>query len=138
MTNGSLAGNILADIILKNNNKYLELFNPLRKINLGKIFNFPLIIGSNIYAYAKSKLFKQKKWYDGKIIFTTKNGKKLAIYSDSNNKKHIVYVLCPHLKCGLVFNEIEKTWDCPCHGSRFDIRGKSICGPSTYSISIEK
>ena len=134
MTNGSLAGKILADIILKNNNKYLELFNPLRKINLGKIFNFPLIIGSNIYAYTKSKLFKQKKWYDGKIIFTTKNGKKLAIYTDSNNKKHIVHALCPHLKCGLVFNEIEKTWDCPCHGSRFDIDGNSIEGPSNYNI----
>lgn len=134
MTNGSLAGKILADIILKNNNKYLKLFNPLRKINLGKIINFPLILGSNIYAYTKSKLFKQKKWYDSKITFTTKNGKKLAVYVDSNNKKHIVYALCPHLKCGLVFNEIEKTWDCPCHGSRFDIDGNSIEGPSNYDI----
>lgn len=108
MTNGSLAGKILADIILKNTNNYLELFNPLRKINIGKIINFPLILGSNIYAYIKSKLFKQKKWYDDKITFTTRNGKKIAIYTDSNNKEHIVYSLCPHLKCGLVFNEIEK------------------------------
>ena len=41
---------------------------------------------------------------------------------------------CPHMKCGLVFNNEEKTWDCPCHGSRFDINGKLITGPSKENI----
>jgi len=62
------------------------------------------------------------------------NGKSIAIYIDKNNKKHIVYNKCPHLKCSLIFNEKEKTWDCPCHGSRFDIDGKCIEGPSNYDI----
>ena len=59
-------------------------------------------------------------------------------YLDENKKEHIVYNLCPHLKCGLIFNAIEHTWDCPCHGSRFDIDGKSIEGPSNYDISYKE
>jgi len=41
------------------------------------------------------------------------------------------------MKCSLIFNSIEKTWDCPCHSSRFDIDGKCIKGPSVYDISFE-
>ena len=42
------------------------------------------------------------------------------------------------MKCSLIFNEVEKTWDCPCHGSRFDIKGNAITGPSTYNIKLDK
>jgi len=138
MTNGSLAGKILADIISKNNNKYIELFNPLRKINAGKIINFPLILGGNAYSFIKSKLCKQKNWYSKNIRFEKRNGKDIAIYTDENKKEHIVYNICPHLKCSLIFNETERTWDCPCHGSRFDIDGKCIEGPSNYNITYKE
>ena len=42
------------------------------------------------------------------------------------------------MKCSLIFNEIEKTWDCPCHGSRFDIDGNCIEGPSNYNITYKE
>ena len=42
------------------------------------------------------------------------------------------------INCGKTVNEIEKTWDCPCHGSRFDIDGNSIEGPSNYNIKYEE
>lgn len=135
MTNGSLAGKIIADIILGNNNKYISLFSPDRGINVLKIIKFPMILGSNAYSFIKSKLFKQKYWYSQNIEFKKINGKNIAIYTDEGNKKHMVYNLCPHLKCSLIFNEVEKTWDCPCHGSRFDVDGKCIEGPSNYDIS---
>ena len=57
---------------------------------------------------------------------------------DEEKKEHIVYNKCPHLKCGLIFNEIEHTWDCPCHGSRFDIDGNVIEGPSNYNITYKE
>ena len=138
MTNGSIAGKILSDIILKKPNKYINLFDPKRKINLGKIINFPLILGSNTYSFLKSKISKNKSWYSNKVKFKTINGKNVGIYIDENNKEHIVYNLCPHMKCSLIFNEIEKTWDCPCHGSRFDIDGNVIEGPSNYNIKYEE
>lgn len=137
MTNGSLAGKILSDIILKNKNRYIELFNPRRAINLGKIINFPIILGSNIYSFTKTKIKKNKSWYPDNVKFEKRDGKNIAIYIDENKKEHIVYNLCPHLKCSLLFNETEKTWDCPCHGSRFDIDGKCIEGPSNYDIGFK-
>lgn len=138
MTNGSLAGKIISDIILKKPNKYITLFDPKRALNLGKIINFPLILSSNAYAFFKSKLIRQKSWYSNNVKFKKINGENVAIYIDENQKEHIVYSNCPHLKCGLIFNEVEKTWDCPCHGSRFDIDGKNIEGPSNYNITYRK
>jgi len=138
MTNGSLAGKLLSDIILKKENKYVDLFNPKRGLNLGKVMNFPLTLGSNIYSFTKTKLKKQKSWYSSNVKFEKRNGKNIAIYIDENKKEHIVYNICPHVKCSLIFNEIEKTWDCPCHGSRFDIDGNSIEGPSNYNIAYKE
>jgi len=138
MTNGNIAGKILSDIILEKNNKYLELFNPLRGINMGKIINFPVVLGSNIYSYAKSKLKKNKSWYSSRVKFEIRDGVSVGIYVDEENREHIIYNKCPHLGCGLTFNEIEKTWDCPCHGSRFDIDGRPIIGPSNYNITYKR
>lgn len=137
MTNGILAGKILSDIILKKENKYIPLFDPKRCLNIGKIINTPIIIGSNAYFFIKSKVSKNKSWYGSNVRFEKRNGKDIAIYIDEKNKEHIVYNICPHLKCGLIFNEVELTWDCPCHGSRFDIDGKCIEGPSNYDISYK-
>lgn len=134
MTNGSLAGKIISDMILEKDNKYIELFNPKRGLNSAKLINFPIDLVSNVKSFIGSKINKNKSWYDSRVIFETIDGKNVAIYIDENDKKHIVYNKCPHLKCSLNFNEKEKTWDCPCHGSRFDIDGKCIEGPSNYDI----
>ena len=88
--------------------------------------------------FHKTKINKQKSWYSNNVKFEKRNGKNVAIYIDENKKEHIVYNLCPHLKCSLMFNEVEKTWDCPCHGSRFDIDGKCIEGPSNYDITYKE
>ena len=50
--------------------------------------------------------------------------KRCGIYTDDNGNKHIVSNICPHMKCNLIFNYIDKTWDCPCHGSRFTEDGE--------------
>ena len=51
---------------------------------------------------------------------------------------YIVDIFCPHLGCTLMFNEHEKTWDCPCHGSRFTIEGKIIKGPANVNLHFNK
>jgi len=134
MTNGTLAGKILTDIILGNNNKYVELFSPNRKINLSKIVRLPLDIGCNVKSIIKST---KNNVNNSNVIYKKINGEKVAIYKDTNGKEHIVYNRCPHMKCGIVFNEVENTWDCLCHGSRFDLDGKCIEGPSNYDISFK-
>lgn len=99
---GFLAGKILSDIILKKDNKYIDLFNPKRKIK--GILNNTL---KNIEGYINS-------------------------YVTISNKCK----LCPHAYGHLIYNEVEETYDCPCHGSRFNKGGKLINGPANKDIDI--
>lgn len=80
---------------------------------------------------------KEKSWYNH-VTFENRDGTNLGIYRDELGKKHVVYNKCPHFGCSLIFNEQEKTWDCPCHSSRFDIDGNCIKGPSNTSISYHE
>ena len=111
LTNGSLAGKIISDLILNNENEYESLFNPKRPLNLLTLKNTIFNIGCNIKAYIKPK-------------------HNLINYQAKNK--------CPHMKCGLIYNKNDNTWDCPCHGSRFDKNGKCFLGPSTKDITINK
>ena len=138
MTNGTLAGKILSDVILNIENEFSDLFSLDRNKSLNSIKNILVEIIRNGKSFTTNKIIKNKNWYNEKVIFTKKNGKNIAIYIDENKKKHIVYNKCPHLKCSLIFNEFEKTWDCPCHGSRFNLDGDCIAGPSRYNIRYKK
>ena len=136
MTNGVLASLIITDLILNRENKY-PLFNPNR-INFQTLLKIPYYIFNNAKSFIDSKINKNKKWYSNKVEFYKKNGISLASYKSDDGTIHIVRNKCPHLKCSLIFNEEELTWDCPCHSSRFDIDGKCIKGPSNYDITYKK
>lgn len=110
LISGFMGGYILSDIINKKKNKYIELFSPNRN-SLGFISTYFSNIVKNIEGYI--------------------NGINNNV--DASNK---LVSKCPHAKCGLRFNEIEHTWDCPCHGSRFDINGKCISGPANRDIKV--
>ncbi len=137
MTNSVLAGMILSDIVLKKKNEFEKLFDPLRVNMISDIDSYLTNIGSSMKSYVQNKIIKNKKWYPNSVTFENRNGKNVAIYNDGD-KEHIVLSNCPHMGCTLLFNEVEKTWDCPCHASRFDIDGKCIKGPSRYDIRFEE
>jgi Rieske Fe-S protein len=61
--------------------------------------------------------------------------KKIAVYKDEAGALHMRSAVCPHLYCIVDWNDTEKTWDCPCHGSRFDRYGKVINGPAVSDLS---
>jgi Rieske Fe-S protein len=61
---------------------------------------------------------------------TNIDGERVGAYRYENGKLHTVDITCTHLGCELVWNEVEKTWDCPCHGSRFNYDGENIEGPA--------
>lgn len=116
-----LAGEILRDIILDNHNDYIELFNPSR-INIDQILGVIPNTIKSINGYIDGlKKQKELKYYKKTVAYQGK----------------IVLKKCPHLGCGLVFNKIENTYDCPCHGSRFKIDGTCIQSPANKSISID-
>ena len=134
MTNSVLASSLLRDIIDNKPNKYKNLTNP-KRFNLSNLIKLPYYITSGIYSYTTSKLIKNKSWYKH-VITKRKNGDSIGIYIDDLGTIHKVKNKCPHLGCNLVFNEIEKTWDCPCHSSRFDIDGNCLKGPSNKDIKL--
>lgn len=128
-TNSTLAGKILSDIILKKDNKYIEIFNPKRSLTLQKFGNSFVNIFYNIKGLIKYLIEKKERvyYYEDKAVYVSPTG-----------KHYVVKRKCPHLKCNLIFNSVEHTWDCPCHGSRFDLSGNCIFGPSEYNIKIDK
>ena len=63
---------------------------------------------------------------------------KLAVYHDSDGKIHTVSAVCTHLGCIVHFNSAERSWDCPCHGSRFDIDGEVLHGPASAPLPTRK
>lgn len=139
MTNGTIAAKIICDLLLSNRSKYKDIFSPTRHMNIPKFKNFiNNTLLSNVKAYTFNLVKKNPSWYKGKAIVTKIEGKRVGIYFDNEGNKHIVSNICPHLKCFLTFNEVDKTWDCPCHGSRFDIDGNVVKGPSCYDIKIDE
>ncbi len=66
------------------------------------------------------------------------DGKKRAVYRDENGKATILSPICPHMGCIVHWNTAEKTWDCPCHGSRFMATGELIAGPAETGLEPVK
>ena len=137
MTNGTIAGKIICDLINNTPNKYSDIFNPNRVFNINKIKNFLSFNINNGLSYIKSKINSNYSFYNN-IEIKYDCSKKIGIFTDDKGKKHFIYNKCPHMGCSLIFNTVEKTWDCPCHGSRFNMNGSIIKGPSIKSISIDK
>ena len=139
MTNGTVAGKIIYDLVSNKKNKYEKVFDPTRSMNIIKVKNFIVNTAmSNTKAYTFNFIKKNPSWYKNKACVTKIDGKRVGIYFDKDGNRHIVSNICPHLKCFLTFNEVDKTWDCPCHGSRFDVDGNVVKGPSFYNIKIDE
>ena len=65
------------------------------------------------------------------------DGHKMGVYRDEQGEVFLVSPRCPHLGCQLSWNPDEKSWDCPCHGSRFDYKGRRIDNPATEGLACE-
>jgi nitrite reductase/ring-hydroxylating ferredoxin subunit len=106
MTQGTLAGLILCDMVLDRDNPYTELYSPQRKA-----------ISADL----------------GRVLF---HGASDA-FRRAAGMLHAGSPVCSYCKCRLVYNEQENTWDCPCHGCRFDGRGSVLEGPAVRGIAQE-
>ncbi|WP_291681497.1 Rieske 2Fe-2S domain-containing protein [Clostridium sp.] len=73
---------------------------------------------------------------EGKVI--NLNGKRYGAYKEGKHTVYIVDITCTHLGCELNWNENDKSWDCPCHGSRFNYKGEVLEGPATEALKPYK
>ena len=105
------------------------MFYP-KRINFAKISSGFKDVLDSVNGYIKGAVYTNDL-----VIYEKRNGKDVMIYRDDEGE-HVVYQKCPHAGCKIIFNKVEKTWDCPCHGSRFDLDGKCISGPANHDISV--
>ena len=77
----------------------------------------------------------QLKADEGAIV--QENGEKVAVYKDASGKITRLSPICKHLACLVVWNQAEKTWDCPCHGSRYDASGHVMKGPAKKNLDLK-
>lgn len=136
MTNGTVAAMIIYDLILGNENKWSSFFDPSR--SMPKLESTKEFIGTNVDVFKEligGKLSRPSSMdlsmlKEGEGSILTVKGKKVAVSRDENGKLHILSPACVHLGCQVVWNTAEKTWDCPCHGSRYRYDGKVIHAPA--------
>ncbi|GIO22672.1 FAD-dependent oxidoreductase [Oceanobacillus sp. J11TS1] len=140
MTNGTLAARIITDTILKaDKNPYKELFSPSRFSSKPMLKNFISYNARVAKELLKGKFdFPEAKDIDKLEIdegtITTFKGARVGVYKDKEEQLHALDTTCTHLGCEVHWNSGDKTWDCPCHGSRFHYDGEVMAGPAKKSL----
>ncbi|TMH62422.1 MAG: FAD-dependent oxidoreductase [Betaproteobacteria bacterium] len=137
LTHGTIAGMLLCDLILGRKNPWEKLYSPSR---------VPVMAAGE---FAREDLNMAAQYADwltpgdvrsaddvardsGAIV--RRGFEKIAVYRDANGAVHECSAVCPHLGCIVQWNPGEQTWDCPCHGSRFDAEGHVINGPANRDL----
>jgi glycine/D-amino acid oxidase-like deaminating enzyme/nitrite reductase/ring-hydroxylating ferredoxin subunit len=140
MTHGVIAGILITDLITGKENPWEKIYDPSRfKIfSAGKTYFKELMGGMLNYLKqkpkdAKSVELQSIKPRQGKIVEI--DGKKFGVYRDDKDLFHMVGAECTHMKCIIKWNNDEQSWDCPCHGSRFNVEGRVLNGPANENLS---
>ena len=141
MTSSMAAAVLLTDQICRRENPCGEVFSPQR---LHLVTSAKPFLTEGTYAAAnllkqklippKEKLDQLKPGHGGVVEY---HGEKAGVYKAEDGQVFAVSVKCPHMGCQLTWNPDEKSWDCPCHGSRFDYRGRLIDGPAQTAVDGE-
>ncbi|MDQ3322824.1 MAG: FAD-dependent oxidoreductase [Acidobacteriota bacterium] len=138
MTHGTIGGMLVSDLILERANPYTEVFEPSRLATQSLTEAIPEILSSTA---------PYVDWITGGDVSSVdevKNGMgaiishgttKIAAYRDENGKLYQRSAVCTHLGCIVRFNSLEKSWDCPCHGSRFGVDGHPINTPAIAPLA---
>lgn len=141
MTTSHVSAKIITDKIIGNEYEYEEIFSSLRFNPIKNYKELGNIVKQVAYSLVinKTKIPKEKfediANDDGGII--EYEGKKVGIYKDINGEIYLIEPYCTHLGCQLTWNNLEKTWDCPCHGSRFNYRGEVLNEPAVEDLPRE-
>ena len=137
MTHGTLAGILLRDLILERSNPWARLYDPSR-ITLRAFADLAcenVNVGAQFTDWLKdADMDSIDRIVPGEGATIQTGWRKLAVYRDEHGAYHQCSAVCPHLGCIVSWNSIEKSWDCPCHGSRFDPYGRVIHGPANKNL----
>lgn len=142
MTHGTLGGLIVSDLITGKKNPYTEIYDPAR-ISLSTAKTFIVEQGNVVKQYFD--WLSTEEYKDAESLPAGEGGiiggplSKKAAFKDAEGNLNVFSAVCTHMGCVVQWNPDEKSFDCPCHGSRFDTDGKVINGPAIEDLPrIEK
>ena len=142
ITTSNIAANIITDMIIGRKNRYEDIFistrvEPVKNRqevgNMLKETVSSLVLKKFVLPESEQANLKNE---EGKIIEI--EGEKVGAYKDKEGRIYTIVPKCAHLGCELSWNNLDKTWDCPCHGSRYDYTGKMLYGPTVRDLYIDK
>ena len=137
MTHGAIAGLLLRDLMLGRDNPWSRLYDPSR-ITLRAFTDLlreNINVGAQLTDWLKeADVGSIDRIAPGQGATIQLRWTKLAVYRDEHGNYHQRSAICPHLGCIVSWNSTEKSWDCPCHGSRFDPYGVVINGPAGRNL----
>jgi glycine/D-amino acid oxidase-like deaminating enzyme/nitrite reductase/ring-hydroxylating ferredoxin subunit len=138
MTHGTIAGILITDLIMRRSNPWTELYDPARK-TLGAIKDFTTenlnVAAQYVDVVTPGEVADVAEIRAGEGAVVRRGVKKFAVYRDQNGTLIERSAFCTHLGCVVRWNSIEKTWDCPCHGSRFHTDGHVVNGPAITALA---
>jgi nitrite reductase/ring-hydroxylating ferredoxin subunit len=139
LSNGTLAGMLIADLIASGNCRYESLFSRTRADLTSSLKKAFVGAVNPVLELIKSKLegtedLEGLKAGEGRVI--RYDGQKAGIYRDENDNVTILDITCTHMGTELNFNNAEKTWDCPAHGGRYNLDGRLLEGPPKDSLKV--
>ncbi len=136
---GSFSASLLADLILGNDTPFEKLFSPSRVKPVAGFSNFVKESADVVYRFVADRLNVGKLETlveltpdTGAVV--TYEGKKIALYKSSSGAITALSPVCTHAGCIVAWNDAEKSWDCPCHGGRYDIHGEVLTGPPRKAL----
>ncbi len=142
MTFGTLGAIMARDWVLGVRNPWAELFDVNRK-ELSSLWNYlrenkdyPYYIATSQLSATAGSNLEVVGCGEGKTLRI--DGTKVAVYRDDHGALTTLNPVCPHLGCIVAWNGAEKTWDCPCHGSRFTSKGDVIAGPAEKPLANQE
>jgi glycine/D-amino acid oxidase-like deaminating enzyme/nitrite reductase/ring-hydroxylating ferredoxin subunit len=139
ITHGILAGLLIADLIAGRENPWVKLYDPSRITLRPKVVADYVAENANVAAQFRDYVTAgdeptADKIKPGEGAVLRDGATKIALFRDEQGALHAFSAVCPHLKCVVRWDGCEKTWDCPCHGSRFDALGRVLNGPAISDL----
>lgn len=132
MSNSTVAAMILKDLIVKGDNPWAPVYDPHRLIipSITTFFSQNANVAKELISGKLRPAAEDAQIKKGEAAIINVDGDKAGAYRDENDQLHVLDITCTHLGCELAWNNAERSWDCPCHGSRFSYEGEIIEGPA--------
>jgi glycine/D-amino acid oxidase-like deaminating enzyme/nitrite reductase/ring-hydroxylating ferredoxin subunit len=138
MTHGTIAGMLLTDLIEGRENEWEKIYYPARK-TLRALSEFAKenlnVAEQYVDLFTPGEVDSAEEVKSGEGAVVRRGLSKVAVYVDETGAAHERSAVCRHLGCAVRWNSLEKSWDCPCHGSRYDAYGKVINGPANENLT---